>query len=91
MKLELNLPDDVVVDVVALIERSKLYGNHDANTHGPLDLEVLGRLLFEDVALVARRPGSGEGSKMADLLSSHGYRIDQPPPPPAISGFRRGQ
>jgi hypothetical protein len=53
-----------------------LHGKPDANnTHGPLDLQVLGAMLFEDVALAERRPGSSEGEKMALLLTSHGYQV----------------
>jgi hypothetical protein len=73
MKLELELPDDVAMRVNMLIARSCA---SDANTHGPLDLKTLARLLLEDVALAVHRPVSREGAKMTELLESHGYRIE---------------
>lgn len=44
-------------------------------SHGPLDVARLVAMLLEDAALVIDRPGSWEGAKMADLLTSHGYRL----------------
>jgi hypothetical protein len=46
-----------------------------ANTHGPLTPEDLVRLLAEDAALLARRPGSWEAENMRQVLESHGYSI----------------
>jgi hypothetical protein len=43
------------------------------NSHGPLDMKRLARMLLEDVALAVRRPGSWEGSNMWQVLTSHGY------------------
>ena len=43
------------------------------NSHGPLNLPRLAMMLLEDVALMVRRPGSWEGSNMAQVLGSHGY------------------
>lgn len=43
------------------------------NTHGPLTIEILAAMLFEDIALTIRRPGSWEGYNMAAVLTSHGY------------------
>lgn len=47
--------------------------NVTASTHGPLDMPKLTAMLLEDVALMVRRPGSWEGSNMAQVVSSHGY------------------
>lgn len=44
-------------------------------SHGPLDVARLAAMLLDDAALVVERPGSWEGAKMADLLTSHGYRL----------------
>jgi len=44
-----------------------------ACSHGPLDMQTLVTMLLEDVALMMRRPGSWEGSNMAQVMSSHGY------------------
>lgn len=38
-----------------------------------LDLPRLAAMLLEDVALMVRRPGSWEGSNMAQVMASHGY------------------
>jgi hypothetical protein len=46
-----------------------------ATTRGELDVPALLAVLAQDAAMVIARPGSGEGSKMADLLSSHGYEL----------------
>ena len=46
-----------------------------ASTHGPLDMQKLAEMLLEDVALSVRRPGSWEGSNMAQVMSSHGYNF----------------
>jgi hypothetical protein len=72
MKIEIEISDDDAMRINTLISRSSA---SDANTHGPLDLKTLARLLLEDVAL-AVQPGSWEGAKIRELLSSHGYRIE---------------
>ena len=50
---------------------------HDesACSHGALDLPQLAAMLLEDVALMVRRPGSWEGSNMAQVMASHGYEF----------------
>jgi hypothetical protein len=44
-------------------------------THGPLTVTKLAEMLLEDVAMIATRPGCWEASNMAQVLSSHGYRV----------------
>lgn len=44
-----------------------------ACSHGPLDMQKLAAMLLQDVALSVSRPGSWEGSNMAQVLISHGY------------------
>ncbi|MDX9995661.1 MAG: hypothetical protein RBS28_10090 [Rhodocyclaceae bacterium] len=46
-----------------------------ATTHGPLDVTALMTMLAEDAAMVITRPGSWEGSNMAQVFSSHGYEV----------------
>lgn len=46
-----------------------------ATTHGPLDVKALMTMLAEDAAMVITRPGSWEGSNMAQVFSSHGYEV----------------
>ncbi len=73
MKLEIEVDDDTVMYVGRFL--SMLDPKIEANTHGPLDMAVLARMLLEDVALAVTRPRSSEGSKMGDLLASHGYEM----------------
>ena len=73
MKIEVEIDDETAMYVGRFL--SMLDPKMEANTHGPLDMAVLGRMLLEDVALVVRRPGSREGRKMNDLLASHGYEM----------------
>lgn len=44
-------------------------------THGKLTLESLLAMLVDDAAMVMTRPGSWEGSNMAQVLMSHGYDV----------------
>lgn len=46
-----------------------------ATTHGPLTPVRLLAMLAEDAAMVISRPGSWEGSNMAQVFSSHGYQV----------------
>lgn len=44
-------------------------------THGALSPSKLLAMLAEDAAMVISRPGSWEGSNMAQVFSSHGYQV----------------
>jgi hypothetical protein len=46
-----------------------------ATTRGALTVERLLAMLAEDCGMVISRPGSWEGSGMANLLASHGYDL----------------
>lgn len=72
MKVVIEISDAAAKDINRVIE---LANNSDANTHGPLGYETLARMLFEDVAMAVRRPGSWEGANMAQVLASHGYEV----------------
>jgi hypothetical protein len=70
VKLTIEISQDTKEAIQCFLGRQ----HGDANTHGPLTLRSLAEMLMHDVALSERRPGSWEGSKMGDLLSSHGYQ-----------------
>lgn len=44
-------------------------------SHGPLTTTSLLQMLAEDAGMVISRPGSWEGSNMAEVLCSHGYEL----------------
>ena len=48
-----------------------------ATTRGALTVERLLAMLAEDCGMVISRPGSWEGSGMANLLASHGYDLGE--------------
>jgi hypothetical protein len=48
-----------------------------AMTHGALTVERLLAMLAEDCGMIINRPGSLEGSGMANLLASHGYDLGE--------------
>jgi hypothetical protein len=72
MKITVTIPD-----ADAHLIRLFLAATQDvtASTHGALDMRKLTAMLLEDVALLVRRPGSWEGSNMAQVMSSHGYHF----------------
>lgn len=49
--------------------------NTEDTSHDELTLEKLLDMLLEDVVLMYRRPGSWEGSNMAQVLRAHGYNL----------------
>lgn len=55
---------------------SDVHGERDGFTsHGPLTPVTLMEMLAEDAGMVITRPGSWEGSNMAQVLVSHGYDL----------------
>ncbi|NOK48641.1 hypothetical protein GTH10_14920 [Burkholderia thailandensis] len=63
-----------------LDELVRLLNGHHGSTdqycsHGLLTRSRLLAMLAEDAGLVISRPGSWEGSNMAQVLSSHGYEV----------------
>ena len=44
-------------------------------SHGILTVSTLLAMLAEDAAMVISRPGSWEGSNMAQVFQSHGYDV----------------
>ena len=74
MKIEIEISDYDAMHINALIDHANRYDDQ-RNSHGRLSFAVLGGMLFEDVALARRRPGSWEGTNMMQLLISHGYDV----------------
>jgi hypothetical protein len=72
MKVEITISDDDIKLIMQFLEATQ---HADFCSHGPLTLEKLGAMLFEDVALTISRPGSWEGSHMLTVLGSHGYSL----------------
>jgi hypothetical protein len=77
MKIEIEIDGDTAMYINRFLDLQDK--ESQSNTHGPLlDVAALATLLLQDVALVLRRRGSWEGTKMADLLASHGYAVGRP-------------
>jgi len=74
MRIVVEIPKADVVHVKAFVDGTALHADRP-NSHGVLTVESLAAMLLEDVALAVRRPGSWEGSKMADLLTADGYVV----------------
>ncbi len=72
MKIEVEISDQDAALIEEFLENNQ---GDEFNSHGPLDMIVLAGMLMEDVALAVRRPGSWEGSNMAQMLTCHGYTI----------------
>ncbi len=79
-------PETVVVDVrvrrdvhtsirtlLRSVNASHQVKSEQACTHGLLTVAGALEMLAEDLGMVETRPGSWEGSNMAQVLSSHGY------------------
>ncbi|MBD3812849.1 MAG: hypothetical protein IE917_11610 [Betaproteobacteria bacterium] len=55
---------------------SEVHQRRDGFTsHGVLSVSALMTMLAEDAAMVITRPGSWEGSNMAQVFCSHGYEV----------------
>ncbi|WP_321849357.1 hypothetical protein [Burkholderia diffusa] len=73
-KFSIEVSDTTAADLNELV--NFLNGSAcEYNTHGRLTISGLLKMLAEDAAMVLRRPGSWEGSNMAQVLSSHGYEF----------------
>ncbi len=76
--ISITLKDDVAENLELLLQNltsEKLDSANTFNSHGKLTLNKLAEMLLEDAAMVISRPGSWEGSNMADVLRSHGYTL----------------
>ena len=74
IKIEIQIDDDTAIYINRFLGTQE--PESQATTHGPLDTAGLTKMLLEDVALAVRRPGSWEGARMTDLLTSHGYSVE---------------
>lgn len=72
VKIEIEISEDDFALIEQFTEENRAT---EGNSHGPLDLIVLAEMLMQDVALAVRRPGSWEGSNMAEVLRCHGYSV----------------
>lgn len=72
-KIVVEISESTEASLKALMR--ELGRDNEYASHGPLDVAGLAAMLLQDAALVIDRPGSWEGAKMADLLTSHGYRL----------------
>lgn len=70
MKIEIEISDKEAASIERLLKKIQ---TDEYTTHGRLDIKVVARMLMEDVALAASRPGSWEGANMRQVLTSHGY------------------
>jgi hypothetical protein len=68
IKIEIQIDDDTAIYI------NRFLCTQEPET--PLDTAGLTKMLLEDVALAVRRPGSWEGARMTDLLTSHGYSVE---------------
>jgi hypothetical protein len=63
-------------DTANLVNKFVAFNQHTRNSHGPLTVDKLVRMLLEDVALSTKyesEPSAG-GAYMGMLLQEHGYR-----------------
>jgi len=74
IEIEVEIDDDTAIYLNRFLVTQGLESK--GNSHGPLDIAGLTKMLLEDVALAVRRPGSWEGARMTDLLTSHGYSVE---------------
>lgn len=77
MKITIQITDEARASLEELAMRCT--NSHELRdgftSHGPLTVTTLMAMLAEDAAMVVTRPGSWEGSNMAQVLSSHGYEV----------------
>ena len=75
-RIQIEIDDQTAADLADLVQQINANaGPEPFNSHGPLTVKKLAAMLLEDAGMVISRPGSWEGSNMADVLRSHGYKI----------------
>jgi hypothetical protein len=68
--------DEMSAETAALVNKFLAFNQHTRNSHGPMTVDKLVRMLLEDVALAMKyetQPSAG-GAYMGMLLQEHGYR-----------------
>lgn len=76
-RITIQVSDGAAVSLEELAARcTEEHQRRDGFTsHGALSVSALMEMLAEDAAMVISRPGSWEGSNMAQVFSSHGYLV----------------
>jgi hypothetical protein len=75
--ITIEIADDVAGHLADLVDLCNAANRErgGVTSHGELTVSKLMTMLAEDAAMVVSRPGSWEGSGMAEILEKHGYRI----------------
>ena len=74
-RIQIEIDDQTAAALAHLVRQlNDLVGPEPFNSHGPLTVRKLAAMLLEDAGMVVSRPGSWEGSNMADVLRCHGYK-----------------
>lgn len=76
-RIVIQVSEETATNLRALAARCAVeHGRQDGFTsHGVLTVSTLLAMLAEDAAMVISRPGSWEGSNMAQVFQSHGYEV----------------
>jgi len=76
-RITITIDDDTFVVLAELAKDCTVADStrNGATSHGALTPSKLLTMLAEDAAMVISRPGSWEGSNMAQVFSSHGYEV----------------
>lgn len=76
-RIQIEIDDQTaaaLADLIRKVNAKDNAGPYPYNSHGPLTVKKLAAMLLEDAGMVISRPGSWEGSNMADVLRCHGYK-----------------
>lgn len=74
-RIQIEIDDQASQNLAELVRQLNANAGTDPfNSHGPLTVKKLVAMLLEDAGMVISRPGSWEGSNMADVLRGHGYK-----------------
>ena len=74
-RIQVEIDDQTAAALVDLVKQINAGAGPDPfNSHGPLTVRKLAAMLLEDAVMVVSRPGSWEGSNMADVRRCHGYK-----------------
>ena len=76
-RIVIQVSEETATNLRALATRcANEHGRQEGFTsHGVLTVSTLLAMLAEDAAMVISRPGSWEGSNMAQVFQSHGYEV----------------
>jgi hypothetical protein len=75
-RIQIEIDNQTAAVLAELVHQINANAGPDPfNSHGQLTVMKLASMLLEDAGMVISRPGSWEGSNMADVLRCHGYKI----------------